>query len=101
MMLAALVKDFAALGGIEVASVRDGRLGNVDLPAAFRVVAAQEDPWTVWRSAIEAVDAVWPIAPETGGALRRLGELVLATGRTLIGSRPPGGALAGSKCGTA
>ena len=35
MMLAALVKDFAALGGIEVASVRDGRLGNVDLPAAL------------------------------------------------------------------
>jgi predicted ATP-grasp superfamily ATP-dependent carboligase len=101
MMLAALVKDVAAAGDIDIACTRDGRLGDVDLPAAFRVVTAQEDPWTVWRNAIEGVDAVWPIAPETGGALTRLSELVLATRRTLIGSRPPAVTLAASKLATA
>jgi tyramine---L-glutamate ligase len=59
MMLAALVKDVAGIGGIEIASVRDGRLRDVDLPATFRVVAVPEDPWLVWRNAIEAVDTVW------------------------------------------
>ncbi len=101
MMLAALVKDVAALGGIEIASVRDGRLREVDLPAAFRVVSASEDPWLAWRNAVEAVDAVWPIAPETGGALTRLSELVPAAGRMLIGSRPGAVALAASKLATA
>ncbi len=101
MMLAALVKDVAGVGGIDIACVRDGRLGDVDLPALFRVVTAQEDPWTVWRNAIEGVDAVWPIAPETGGALTRLSELVLAMRRVLIGSRPPAVTLAASKLATA
>lgn len=101
MMLAALVKDVAAVDGIEIAAVRDWRLRAVNLPAAFRVVAAREDPWIAWRAAIEAADAVWPIAPETGGALTRLSELVLASGRALIGSRPRAVALATSKLATA
>ncbi len=101
MMLAALVKDVAGVGGIDIVSVRDERLGNAGLPAAFRVVTAREDPWIAWRDAIEAADAVWPIAPETGGALARLSELVLAAGRALIGSRPRAVALAASKLATA
>jgi tyramine---L-glutamate ligase len=101
MMLAALVKDVAAVGGIEIACMRDGRLSSVDLPAAFRTVSARDDPWLAWRNAMAAVDAVWPIAPETGGALTRLSELVLAAGRTLIGSRPRAVALAASKLATA
>jgi len=101
MMLAALVKDVAGVGGIEIATVRDGRLRDVDLPATFRVVSAPDDPWLVWRNAVQAADAVWPIAPETGGALTRLSELVIAAGRTLIGSRPPAVTLAASKLATA
>ncbi len=101
MMLAALVKDVAAVGGIEIATVRDRRLRDVDLPATFRVVSAPDDPWLVWRNAVQAADAVWPIAPETGGALTRLSELVIAAGRTLIGSRPNAVALAASKLATA
>jgi len=100
MMLAALVKDVAAVGGIEIASVRDARLGIPDLPATFRTIAAAADPWLVWRDAIETVDAVWPIAPETGGALARLSELTLSAGRRLVGSRPRGVALAASKKAT-
>jgi len=101
MMLAALVKDVAALGGVEIVSVRDRRLRNADLPAAFRFVSTADDPWLAWRNSIEGADAVWPIAPETGGALTRFSELVLAEGRTLIGSRPGAVGLAGSKRATA
>jgi len=101
MMLAALVKDVAALGGIEVSSVRDARLGGVDLPATFRTLGQQDDPWQVWQDAIEKVDAVWPIAPETGGALTRLSELVLAARCVLIGSSPAAVSLATSKRATA
>jgi predicted ATP-grasp superfamily ATP-dependent carboligase len=74
MMLAALVKDVAAVGGIEIASVRDWRLHHADLRAAFRTIVAGEDSRLAWRNAIEAVDAVWPIAPETRGALTGLSE---------------------------
>ena len=100
MMLAALVKDVAAVGGVEVAALRDERLGVADLPAAFHRLGATDDPWRAWRDAFETVDAVWPIAPETGGALTRLSELVLSAGRRLIGSRPRGVALAASKQAT-
>jgi predicted ATP-grasp superfamily ATP-dependent carboligase len=101
MMLAALVKDVAAVGGIEIVSVRDGRLRGADLPATFHVLAEADDPGRAWRNAVATVDAVWPIAPETGGALTRLSELVIAGGRTLIGSRPRAVALATSKLATA
>jgi predicted ATP-grasp superfamily ATP-dependent carboligase len=101
MMLAALVKDVAAIGGIEIASVRDVRLRKSDLPATFSALAAGDDPWNVWRNAIETADAVWPIAPETDGALTRLSEFVIAGGRTLIGSRPGAVTLAASKLATA
>jgi predicted ATP-grasp superfamily ATP-dependent carboligase len=100
MMLTALVKDVADLGGIEILSVRDGRLREPDLPADFHVLTERDDPWSAWRDAIETVDAVWPVAPETGGALTRLSELVLAAGRLLIGSRPAAVSLATSKLAT-
>lgn len=101
MMLAALVKDIAALGDIDIASVRDGRLPRVNLPASFHILGASDEPWANWREAMVAADAVWPIAPETGGVLTRLSELVLAAGRVLVGSRPQAVALATSKLATA
>lgn len=100
MMLGALVKDVAALGGIDIVSVRDARLGPVAPAGSCRVIHVAEDPWDVWRNAIEEVDAVWPIAPETGGALQRLSELVLRAGRVLIGSRPAAVSLTMSKLAT-
>ena len=100
MMLGALVKDVAALGGIDVVSVRDARLGPGKSAGSCRVIHVAGDPWDVWRNAIEEVDAVWPIAPETGGALQRMSELVLRAGRVLIGSRPAAVSLTMSKLAT-
>jgi predicted ATP-grasp superfamily ATP-dependent carboligase len=145
MMLSALVKDVAALDGIDIVVVRDSRLvamedagttlprddsdflhaqgasfdklrirGNRNgtkkiphpelvegraalIPGSCRVLRVDEDPWQAWRDAIEDVDAVWPIAPETGGALLRLSEMVVSAGRALIGSRPRAVSLTTSK----
>jgi predicted ATP-grasp superfamily ATP-dependent carboligase len=100
MMLRALVKDVAALSGIDIMLVRDRRLGSIGLAADCRMLDANEDPWAAWQQEIDDVDAVWPIAPETGGALSRLSGLVVAAGRTLVGSRPPAVALTASKLAT-
>ena len=141
MMLSALVKDLAALGGVDIVVPRDSRLaamegddsyglherdasfdtlrmrGNLNgpkniphpelvegrtalIPGSCRVIRVDKNPWTVWRHAIREVDAVWPIAPETGGVLLRLSELVVDAGRTLIGSRSAAVALAASKRAT-
>jgi predicted ATP-grasp superfamily ATP-dependent carboligase len=100
MMLGALVKDVAALEGISIAAVRDSRLASMELAGACRVIPVHADPWDVWHNTIEEVDAVWPIAPETGGALQRLSELVVRAGRVLIGSRPAAVSLTMSKRAT-
>jgi predicted ATP-grasp superfamily ATP-dependent carboligase len=97
MMLGALVKDVAALDGIDIVLVRDARLPATDNFRTCHVIRVDENPWQVWRDAIQEVDAVWPIAPETGAALSRLSELVVDAGRMLIGSRPPAVALTTSK----
>jgi len=101
MMLGALVKDLGDVPGMEVVSTRDARLPVPDLPASFRPIGAGEDPWPVWRRLAEEVDAVWPVAPETAGALERLSELALAAGARLLGSRPAAVRLAASKRATA
>jgi tyramine---L-glutamate ligase len=97
MMLGALVKDVATLDGIDIVVPRDFRLAAMENSSACRIIRVEADPWAVWQGAIEDVDAVWPIAPETGGALLRLSDLVISAGRTLIGSRPPAVSLTMSK----
>lgn len=100
LMLAALVKDLAALSDVEVTVARDGRLSEPALPAEIAWLGGDGDPWSTWERLVDAADAVWPIAPETGGALERLSRLVLGRGRILLGSRPEAVRLAASKLAT-
>lgn len=99
-MLAALVKDLAGLRGIDVTVARDGRLTDSGLVADVAWLRGDDDPWSFWQCRIDEADAVWPIAPETGGALERLSRLVLDRDRTLLGSRPDTVCLAASKLAT-
>jgi predicted ATP-grasp superfamily ATP-dependent carboligase len=87
MMLGTLVKDLGDVPGVEVVSTRDARLPVPDCAAAFRPIGAGEDPWPVWRRLAGEVDAVWPVAPETGGALERLSEMA----HRQLGARQPAG----------
>lgn len=101
MMLTALVKDLAALPGIEILATRDSRLPPPDLTARFHPVEPGEDPWALWRSLIASADAFLPVAPETDGILENLSLLATAAGCRLIGSAPGAVRLTASKRATA
>ena len=101
MMLTALVKDLAPLESVEIVTTRDKRLPAfwadvevlmIDEPGAF---------WPRWTELIRSADAVWPIAPESGGILARISELTVDAGRRLLASDPQSVRLATSKLATA
>lgn len=97
MMLRALVKDLSELPDVEVVITRDDRLADPGLPGELRWIGEGGDPWAAWGHHISNVDAVWPIAPETGGILERLSRLVADAGRRLVGSAPDAVRLSASK----
>jgi predicted ATP-grasp superfamily ATP-dependent carboligase len=104
LMQAALIADLLEVPGVDVSFARDERLA---LPAgplrAARVCWRQlrEPPSEALAREISECDAVWPIAPETGGELERAARGVLAAGRILLGPGPEAIAVAGSKRATA
>lgn len=101
-MVRALARDLAAIEDIEVAVSRDPRLGSLSPSIIMEAPSTtSEDIWRFWRRCINRADAVWPIAPETGGILERLSTLVLECGRILLGSRPDAVRVAASKAMTA
>jgi predicted ATP-grasp superfamily ATP-dependent carboligase len=104
LMLGALVTDLLALPGVRVSFARDERLPVPDQAMrAARVLwrAAQPPPIQALAREIESCDAVWPIAPETGGELERVARMVRGAGRILLGPEPEAIALTGSKLATA
>jgi tyramine---L-glutamate ligase len=88
MMLAALLGEVGVLPGVQVTTTRDRRLSPLSGRARCVTIEPSDDPFEVWGRCIEDADAVWPIAPETGGVLERLCRFVLEQGRQLIGSSP-------------
>lgn len=102
LMARALCDDLTTLPGVQVTLARDRALPPPPAPARDVTIAwVGDDPWPAWEAAINAHDAVWPIAPETGGVLERLSALTLAAGRTLLGSHPEAVAVTTSKSATA
>ncbi|MGH8589578.1 MAG: ATP-grasp domain-containing protein [Gammaproteobacteria bacterium] len=97
LMLAALLGELGAIPGIEVTTTRDRRLSRLSVPVRCATIGPSGDPFAVWGRCIEDADAVWPIAPETGGVLERLCRLVWERGRQLIGSSPEAIAVTASK----
>jgi len=105
LMLSALLADLLELPGIEVTYARDARLaplGDMRLSDA-RVCWRRpgEAPHAALAREIAAADAVWPIAPETGGALQAAAQAVLDGGRILLGPHPDAIRLTASKRATA
>jgi predicted ATP-grasp superfamily ATP-dependent carboligase len=100
LMLGALLREIGALPSVSAISMRDPRLPAPDTGASFLVPAAGQDIWDLWERALDAVDALWPIAPETGGALERMSRLAASHGKRLLGSSPEAVRIAGSKRAT-
>ena len=100
IMIGALVRDLAAVPGAELLVARDARLAP--LPGVVHTCCSRggEDLWQLWGSCLKGCDALWPLAPETGGTLERLSRMALDAGRALIGSAPEAVALTASKLRT-
>lgn len=104
LMLAALLRDLSELPEVRRAVVlRDARLPLPDqtlFGVVWVLVASQDDLEHRFEDQIACCDAVWPIAPETGGILERLCRRVESAGKTLLTSPGDGVGLAASKLAT-
>lgn len=101
LMWRALVDDLIAVPGVEVLTLRDARLATPQQPDLHCVSAAADILAQAYRRCVLAADAVWLIAPETGGILENLNRDVLAADKTLLGCRPEAVQIAASKSATA
>ena len=75
LMLRALGRGLAALDGVRLVTVRDARLPPPDYPTAVARVEEGGDWSAAVADMLDAADAFWPIAPETGGVLADLCRL--------------------------
>lgn len=100
LMVRCLIEDLATCPGIELLSSRDARLPAIPGIETMRV-GADDDPHATFVRGVEAAEAVWPTAPETGGALEHLATEVERLGKTLLGCRPAAVHIAASKRRTA
>jgi tyramine---L-glutamate ligase len=99
MMIRALTRDLAAIPEVRTRIAHDPAVDLGALPAAIETISAS-DPLPAWQQIVRSVEAVWPIAPETGGILEEATRLVLRSERILLGSRLDALAIARSKIAT-
>lgn len=97
LMLRALVHDLMDISGTEVIVARDARLAPLPAPAITLRPGVHETAFDLLRRGCAHGDAVWPIAPESGGMLEQVSRAALESGRILLGSRPPAIGIASSK----
>jgi tyramine---L-glutamate ligase len=84
-MLNALVEDLAAIGGHEIVTTADRRL-PLTTPKGVEVGTVGPGAAALPDQLVSSVDAVWLIAPETGGCLERLARRVERLCKMLLGS---------------
>jgi predicted ATP-grasp superfamily ATP-dependent carboligase len=85
-MLTALVADLARLRDHEIVTVT-GPAGGLSFPRNVEVMKSCGGRMESLDSLAASVDAVWLIAPETGGCLEQLTALVERHGKMVLGSR--------------
>lgn len=101
LMWRALLDDLTAIPGVEVITLRDDRLALPTIPGAD-IVATRAATYTDdFRHCLDAADAVWMVAPESGGILEKLSRETLLAGKRLLSSRPEGIRIGASKMATA
>ena len=104
LMLGALVNDLLALSpSLELLVMVDDRFERPSLSERIPTVriGANDAFPTVWKECISLCDAVWPIAPETGGILEQICLDVETTGTALLTCPSAAVRIAASKLKTA
>ncbi len=95
-MRAALVEDLARLTGLQVTVTTDPRF-PLAAPPSVRVVPLARRGDDSFGRLLAEHDAVWLVAPESGGCLERLARRVERAGGKLLGPSAAAIALAGDK----
>lgn len=96
-MLGSLLAELRDVEGVQAVTTRDARLGRPPWAAETVFTRPGESSLAHFARAMHAVDAVWPIAPETDGVLAELTELIIAHDKVLLGSSPDALRIASSK----
>ena len=102
LLLMALLADITHVGDVNVSILRDPACAALALPAAASVMTLRagggsSEVRRVVDACIRNADAVWPLAPESDGALESISKKVLQHNKILLGSTPYAVHLAGSK----
>lgn len=102
MMLQALLEQLKAVPNMDILLPLDARCQNLALPPSVRIFPVAENAsMEQWLPVLlDAADAVWPIAPETGGVLYQLAKQTEDLGKTLLLSDSKTVALCGNKLAT-
>jgi predicted ATP-grasp superfamily ATP-dependent carboligase len=100
LMWRALVDDLIALPGMEVLTLRDARLAIPEQPGLTVVATDATRCRSDFMRCLDAADAAWMVAPESGGLLESLNRQVEAAGKWLLGCRPDAVHIAASKYAT-
>ena len=101
LMLQALLHDLSDIPEVVLFTTRDHRLiGSASSPAEAVSIHRDSDFEACWQGCVQAADAVWLIAPETGRTLENLSKKVMASGKVLLGCSPAAVAIAASKSAT-
>ncbi|HSF72024.1 MAG TPA: hypothetical protein VLA25_07015, partial [Methylotenera sp.] len=74
LMRDTLLQDLSELP-YEICTTYDARLAPPQECANCVAVNKNEDVWQIWQTQMQAADAVWLIAPETGGILKKLTQM--------------------------
>ena len=101
LMLRSLASDLSSLPNTSVVTQCDYRVDLALLGVERHVVASRQQWDACFDELASASDAVWVVAPETGGVLESLSRRVLLAGVHLLGSPPHAIRVAASKYATA
>jgi tyramine---L-glutamate ligase len=97
MMVGALARDLSEVREVSAIVSQDPRVDLPKLNAAWLIPHREDSPVSLIERGFELCDALWPIAPETGGALERISAQALAADKILLGSKPETVKIAASK----
>jgi predicted ATP-grasp superfamily ATP-dependent carboligase len=101
MMLESILEDLSCLNGHRLFCLIDpARARRAPCHPGLQVEVSQGDGLRQFRQMVEEVDAVLPIAPETGGLLEALTAVVERSGKVLLGSTSRGIHVAANKVAT-
>jgi len=85
-MLQALLNELKCLPELELILPLDRRCAAIDYPADCEIVWVESTACmsTLLTDLVKRCDAVWPIAPETGGTLAEIAKIAEQVGKTLL-----------------